>query len=46
MDADGVAVEGETFEASERLFEAAERGHETAIGAAIEVFGGAFGGDG
>ncbi len=46
VNADGVAVESETFEAGERLFEGAERGHETAVGATIEIFGGSFGGDG
>jgi len=46
VNANGVAVEGEAFETGEGIFEGAERGHEAAIGAAIEIFGGAFGGDG
>ena len=46
VNADGVAVEGKAFEAGEGLFEGAERRHETAVGATIEIFGGAFGGDG
>jgi len=46
VNANGVAVEGEAFESSEGILEAAERGHEAAVGAAIEILGGAFGGDG
>ena len=46
MNSDGVTVEGEAFETCERFFEAAKGSHETAIGAAIEIFGGAFCGDG
>src|SRR5438309_3535625 len=46
VNADGVAVEGEAFEAREGFFEGSVRCHETAVGAAIEIFAGAFGGDG
>jgi len=46
VDADGVTVEGETFEASDRIFEAGERSHEAAVGAAVKIICGAFGGNG
>ena len=44
--ADGGAVEGETLEAGDGIFQIAERSHEAAVGAAIEKFVGAFGGHG
>src|SRR5579859_7060391 len=46
MNADGVAVESEAFEAGERIFQAAERSHKAAIGAALEIFGGTLRGNG